>query len=351
MNRITYIDIAKGIGIFLVIAGHLFRYDSYISAVIFSFHIPLFFFLSGMVEHYQDIKFPEYLKKALRSCFVPWLLFALLGLFVSLLNLEWRLAFNTGKAIKCIYGMDTGLIHVSQIWFLISLFYVKVFFWFFHRYVMKNGSIVLVMFLVIAITIFQKLAVAGAELFLPYNRLPMQIDNAFTGLVFYIGGFIYNKYKGETSEWANRCIFFICLLLILVSPYNTHINVANIYLGEDDYLFYVFAISGIFLVILLSKFIERSSCALFRYILQYVGESSLYIFAVHSFGLQLWACIISRYRQETISCMGNMNNFDCLIGTIVVLVFSCFLCFLLQNIQKSFYKRIGAVANIGRKRN
>lgn len=96
-SRITYIDIAKGIGILLVIAGHLFRYDSYISTVIFSFHMPLFFFLSGMVEHYQDVKFSQYLKKAFNSCLVSWILFALLGLFITLLVPAWRLNLNFGE--------------------------------------------------------------------------------------------------------------------------------------------------------------------------------------------------------------------------------------------------------------
>lgn len=47
-ERIEYIDIAKGIGILLVIAGHLFAYRGPISRWIFSFHMPLFFILSGI---------------------------------------------------------------------------------------------------------------------------------------------------------------------------------------------------------------------------------------------------------------------------------------------------------------
>ena len=38
-ERIEYIDIAKGIGILLVIAGHLFAYRGPISRWIFSFHM------------------------------------------------------------------------------------------------------------------------------------------------------------------------------------------------------------------------------------------------------------------------------------------------------------------------
>lgn len=47
--RIIEYDIAKGIGIFLVIIGHALPLGSFLRLVIYSFHMPLFFFLSGAV--------------------------------------------------------------------------------------------------------------------------------------------------------------------------------------------------------------------------------------------------------------------------------------------------------------
>ena len=47
-NRISYIDIAKGIGIFLVIWGHIILSGPAYN-IIYAFHMPLFFFLSGFV--------------------------------------------------------------------------------------------------------------------------------------------------------------------------------------------------------------------------------------------------------------------------------------------------------------
>jgi polysaccharide biosynthesis protein PslL len=45
MQRIRWLDIIKGIGILLVVAGHIFKL--YVKATIFLFHMPLFFFLGG----------------------------------------------------------------------------------------------------------------------------------------------------------------------------------------------------------------------------------------------------------------------------------------------------------------
>ena len=48
-SRIKSIDIAKGIGILLVVLGQSVASDSCVKAYIYSFHMPLFFVLAGMV--------------------------------------------------------------------------------------------------------------------------------------------------------------------------------------------------------------------------------------------------------------------------------------------------------------
>lgn len=48
-NRIEWVDIAKGIGIILVIVGHLLPSGSYVRTLIYAFHMPMFFILSGLI--------------------------------------------------------------------------------------------------------------------------------------------------------------------------------------------------------------------------------------------------------------------------------------------------------------
>ena len=57
-KRIEWIDMAKGIGIILVIMGHIsFRPES-LNVWLCSFHMPLFFFLSGLT--YNSTKYSEF---------------------------------------------------------------------------------------------------------------------------------------------------------------------------------------------------------------------------------------------------------------------------------------------------
>ena len=49
-QRIDWIDIAKGIGIFLMVVGHT-SIPSFLSNYIFSFHMPLFFIILKSAIH------------------------------------------------------------------------------------------------------------------------------------------------------------------------------------------------------------------------------------------------------------------------------------------------------------
>ena len=54
-GRIDWIDSAKGIGIILMLLGHVSAMPKYFIILIFSFHMPLFFFLSGYLYKSQNL--------------------------------------------------------------------------------------------------------------------------------------------------------------------------------------------------------------------------------------------------------------------------------------------------------
>lgn len=56
-KRIAYVDIAKILGMFFIIYGHTLR-NGEVTTWIYTFHVPLFFFLSGVTFHGEvlDIK-------------------------------------------------------------------------------------------------------------------------------------------------------------------------------------------------------------------------------------------------------------------------------------------------------
>ena len=58
-KRIGYIDMAKGLAIILVIIGHISFTPSMGKTILYLFHIPLFFFLSGFtfsIDKYANFR-------------------------------------------------------------------------------------------------------------------------------------------------------------------------------------------------------------------------------------------------------------------------------------------------------
>ncbi len=119
-KRIDYIDIAKAIGILLVLLGHLIP-DGYnsLKSVIYSFHMPLFFILSGMTL--KDLNFTIFAKKRFYSVLLPYLLWA--AIFSK---------FSFKNCAYIIYGSNESLQRAgsnAMLWFLVSMFIGSIVSW------------------------------------------------------------------------------------------------------------------------------------------------------------------------------------------------------------------------------
>ena len=71
-NRIVWIDWAKAFGIFLVVFGHI--KVSILTEIIYYFHMPFFFILSGIL--YKDRPFKEELRRTTKYLIVPYLIYS-----------------------------------------------------------------------------------------------------------------------------------------------------------------------------------------------------------------------------------------------------------------------------------
>jgi polysaccharide biosynthesis protein PslL len=126
-KRIEYIDIARGIGILLVVMGHndFALISPFAYQVIYSFHMPLFFFLSGYFLR-TSIPFLDFFKKRFNALLKPYL-FTLFMIYFTSVSFE-KMSFRTAlqRIVKSLYG--TGYyIDWTQLWFLPHLFVVSLY--------------------------------------------------------------------------------------------------------------------------------------------------------------------------------------------------------------------------------
>ena len=131
-QRLKWLDYAKGIGIFLVVLGHTLRglvnssiLESSTAVLaldrwIYAFHMPLFFFLSGLfIERSASKPFKDFVIDKLKTIAYPYLLWSLLQ---SLLQIAVSRYTNSQLAWTNLWRIIYE--PVMQFWFLYTLFVI-----------------------------------------------------------------------------------------------------------------------------------------------------------------------------------------------------------------------------------
>src|SRR6478672_13285356 len=128
MSRDTQIDIAKGLVIFAVVAGHITSGTT--SQVIFLFHMPFFFIVSGYL-HKVDLQENRYLKNKAQSLLLPYFIYLLLFSAPSIFSLSAELVTHPSVDTilpllrhlgKLIYGGELLKGVLGIFWFVTCLF-------------------------------------------------------------------------------------------------------------------------------------------------------------------------------------------------------------------------------------
>lgn len=319
--RIHWIDALKGMGIMLVVFAHHslpIALDTYI----FSFHMPLFFFISGFLFDFG--KYMEsasiFVKSRFRSLIVPYFGFALLTcLFYFLLDTAFQPGVTNIKFFEAdalygiysiLYALGPLISYNPPLWFLTCLFVTELLFYgFAKRYYLEPKKLVL------------WLAAAGVigylyPVYVPF-RLFWNADVALSAVVFYGAGNLFRRYvesgrqKSEQKELGERLrdfdfrsglrgsdfesgsnlretlhrvdmllpgIFILLNLFyfgyLLEFPTTNKVNM-NVLEYGDFLSYYLLAFSGIFAFVYLFKMIGNSK------ILEFYGRNSLIVLALH----------------------------------------------------------------------
>ena len=287
-KRIESIDIARGIGILLVVLAHNdFGYISqYGHEVIYSFHMPLFFFLSGYFIR-TNISFFEFFKKRFHTLLKPFLFTIFLIYFMNV-SFE-KMAFGTAlrRIGKSLYG--TGVyIDWVQLWFLPNLFVVSLYAFLFIVVVGKLNNRWLRLGILLTTLAF---AMPFLKSFYPFSvsllgneyelfGLPFSLDLVLLSGFFFILG-------SEVRQIANESVFGNYFLLagtgIAVFGLNYFIDSPidfNTRLYSSLLINTTEAIIGILFVLALSRQIELHTGWLAS-LMKYFGRASLIILIFH----------------------------------------------------------------------
>lgn len=117
-QRVKYVDNIKAVAMLLVIAGHIRFISPGLKQWIYAFHVPLFFFASGLVSRFHEEHTLQYemkfLYKKIETLLIPFLLWALIYCNFTFKNVL-KVCYGN---ISTIYSGGSN----GQLWFLPVMF-------------------------------------------------------------------------------------------------------------------------------------------------------------------------------------------------------------------------------------
>ena len=287
-KRIEYIDIARGIGILLVVLGHndFALVSPFAYKVIYSFHMPLFFFLSGYFIN-PSIEFGEFIKKRFNSLLKPYLFTIFMIYFVSV-SFE-KMGFQTAifRITKALYGSGYYIDWV-QFWFLPHLFVVSLYA---YMFIFVLGRFrqrwltwtVLLATLAISIPLLKTFYPFPFQVFgkdYELFGLPFSLDLVLlSGFFFILGSEIRQITSEETFSNPILLAGTGNVLLLMNYFFEARIDL-NTRLYESFIINTLEAVIGILFVLALSRQIELRTLRLAT-LFKYFGQVSLIILIFH----------------------------------------------------------------------
>lgn len=305
-NRVC--DIARGIGIILVVWGHLKSCP--VHDEIYLFHMPLFFLLSGFFLNINKAVKVLFTEK-MRFLIGPFFLFYIAAFICGIIRDGY---YNPIDYIRSLNG------HImapnAPLWFLLSLFEVSLLAYSIEKFVAQKYIKLLIVF---------SFTLLGYYLAMKGIRIPGGISQTFLCYIFFQIGYWSRCYKWK---WYLSG-YFIPLVILgyslgIILHVKTDINLLMI--NYTYFLFLIPALCGSLIVIYISFLCQNCKYAGW---LAYLGQNSLLIMCTH----------VPLILTFNISLSEN-GLFSDLISLLVLLSISLCIGLLFKNCFPYFFRKI-----------
>ncbi len=294
-KRLDYLDMVKGIGIFTVALGHMEDISTVTRVWISSFHMPLFFIVSGIlmaVKNEPEGDFHESAVKRFRGIIIPYLWFSLSYFIIDIGNLN--IVHNIDLHTFIVDTIDSATFYgMSVLWFLPALFLASMGFLFLKKKLPDKAVIpLLIVIAIICYVIKLQLAkvysanesslLITSLINIVYIFLRAAVAQSFVGYGYYAKKCFDNlKARGNkaaefVSSPAGSLSAGAVLLVInfLLARQNGCADLRNVLLNNVP-LYFLAAFTGCFGIVLICKAIPPIR------LVTYFGRNSLIVMACH----------------------------------------------------------------------
>ena len=225
---------------FLVVFAHMYHSDSQERLYIYAFHMPFFFFVSGLF--FKPVPIIAEIKRSLKKLIIPAFIFIVLSIIIHVL-------FFNCSLTKQIHGSVLGLLSGKQItanniaWFFFALANVRII-----ANIWYHKKFLCCILLLVIIVITWKIQTPFLFLIQSIGALPFYL------FAFYSRDLI-TKEASKDRGWARIVIsIFLFITTISLSTLNGHTGVLGLMMGDlplgiNIIVFYVNAIIGSLLIL------------------------------------------------------------------------------------------------------
>ena len=264
-KRLDYVDIAKGIGIVLVVCSHSDALG--LMWLMMGMFVPIFYFCSGYTYSMKGTLM-ECMKKRFRKLFIPYLFFNLL-MFCAFMHFSLREIVGVFYSRYCLYPLDVtpNIKFLTSgnypMWFLTSMIVSYLFFYllvYFDRFKYWLFSIYVILTIVL-----DRIPIL----------LPWSLDTAFlTALFMYAGMVVRSRDYISAKWWQVGLILSVYIGLHLVGG---NMNLSVRMYGTSVFIYFILGCLGSFVVLWGARFLEDTIVG--RLFLT-LGKHSLTIFCI-----------------------------------------------------------------------
>ena len=294
-NRLKFIDMAKGVGIILVLFGHLIYTNTYVLVWISAFHMPVFFVLSGITlrlgtKTEEDVK--GRISKKARALLIPYMWFSVIYFVVDIGNLylskiTMKEFINNALASITFSGK-------SVMWFVTALFFSQVILISLQSKLSDAYVIIVVAVLAAAGCLCAPFIRQGYEnytesiLMTALLNFPKILARTAIVTPFTAAGYYGKKWYSSRAEVilnkpVRALIGILCMVLcVAIALTNWSVDTNNMILNNPLF-YYIGGFSGSISVIALCSVLPAVKP------LEIIGKYSLVIMAVHLDLYVLWA--------------------------------------------------------------
>lgn len=276
--RIEYIDAAKAIAIILVIIGHCHWLGAIprLGCLIYSFHMPLFFIVSGFFLKDLTIKdaFIKYSKAYLWPYLMIGIFILMIGVAKCIVNQEpWYglIALNVTKIIwgsNCESEIVFGSIpHIGPSWFLLALFWGCMCFTLLLKVKDRLSQVCLLL-------IAASFSICSSKIM----KMPLSVQGGVICVMYiYIGCYVVHEGTlNKIFQLDNHIRLLALFLWLMVAVFIPGFDIGSGSLG--------FSITG-FVVSLIGSFFVLGISKRFNLRFKWIGKHTLYILCAH---ILLW---------------------------------------------------------------